>query len=128
MEIKTHLGIDRALCGQPLALEEGRAQVELELRPEMAVDERGLVHGGFIFGAADYAAMLAVNDPYVVSGSAQTRFLKPCRVGEKVRFEAQLQEAPGRKKMVQVQGWRGEVEIFTGSFTCFVLDKHVLEV
>jgi acyl-coenzyme A thioesterase PaaI-like protein len=48
----------------------------------MAVDDRGLVHGGFVFGLADHAAMLAVNDPNVVLGAASTRFLKPVRVGE----------------------------------------------
>ena len=37
---------------------------------------------GFIFGAADYAAMLAVNQPNVVLGAAETHFLKPSRVGD----------------------------------------------
>lgn len=27
---------------------------------------QGLVHGGFIFGAADFAAMSAVNNPFVL--------------------------------------------------------------
>lgn len=32
----------------------------------MAADEYRLVHGGFIFGLADYAVMLAINEPTVV--------------------------------------------------------------
>jgi acyl-coenzyme A thioesterase PaaI-like protein len=43
----------------------------------MAADQRGLVHGGFTFGLADYAAMVAVNDPNVVLGAAEVRFLAP---------------------------------------------------
>ena len=62
----THLAIDRRLCGEPLEIAEGSAIVVLVTLPEMAADDRGLVHGGFVFGLADYAAMLAVNDPLVV--------------------------------------------------------------
>ena len=80
--VRTHLGIDRRLCGEPVELSEGRAVVRLATVAEMAADERGLVHGGFVFGCADYAAMLAVNDPNVVLGSGSLRFAKPVRVGE----------------------------------------------
>ena len=66
MEIRTHQQIDPALCGRPVSLAPGRAEVTLEMTPAMAVDAEGLVHGGFVFGAADHAAMLAVNHPHVV--------------------------------------------------------------
>ena len=66
----------------------GTARVGLTTLPEMAVDAAGLVHGGFVFGLADHAAMLAVNDPYVVLGSAAVRFLRPVRVGERLIAEA----------------------------------------
>ena len=81
---QTHLGIDAGLCGSPVRLTDGHAEVRLATVPAMAVDESGLVHGGFVFGLADHAAMLAVNDPNVVLGGANTRFLKPVRVGEVV--------------------------------------------
>ena len=47
----------------------------------MAADGRGLVHGGFTFGLADFAAMCAVNDPNVVLGAATCKFLAPVQVG-----------------------------------------------
>ena len=56
----------------------------------MAADDIGLVHGGFIFGMADYAAMLAVNDPNVVLGAADVKFLKPVSVQETVVAEARV--------------------------------------
>ena len=62
MEQRTHEKIAAHLCGTPIALSEGKARVALEVSPEMAADGRGLAHGGFTFGLADYAAMLAVND------------------------------------------------------------------
>ncbi|MBF0527471.1 MAG: thioesterase, partial [Deltaproteobacteria bacterium] len=65
MNILTHQMIDQELCGKPLQVESGFSRVELRTLERMAVDGSGLVHGGFIFGLADYAAMIAVNHPYV---------------------------------------------------------------
>ena len=93
----------------------------------MAADERGLVHGGFVFGAADYAAMLAVNDPNVVLGAAETRFLKPVVVGEEVVAEARVESEKGKKRVVEVTVRRGEDEVCQATLTCFVLPQHVLE-
>ena len=128
----THLEIDRRLCGQPVEIAPGRARVSLRTLPEMRADARGLVHGGFVFGLADYAAMLAVGDPNVVLGAAETRFLAPVAVGETVIAEARMRPTgnePGaeRRRTVEVRARCGEETVFTGDFTCFVLDAHVLE-
>lgn len=123
---KTHLSIDAGLCGSPVRLTDGHAEVRLTTVPAMAVDESGLVHGGFVFGLADHAAMLAVNDPNVVLGGANTRFLKPVRVGEVVVAVATVGAAQGRKRTVAVEVRRGEEPVMTGEFLCLVLDRHVL--
>jgi len=93
----------------------------------MVADDRGLVHGGFVFGLADYAAMLAVNDPNVVLGAADVRFVAPVRVGEVVRVVATRSAVKGRKHTVETKASVGDREVFTGTFTTFVLDKHVLD-
>lgn len=127
MRIDTHLHIDRELVGEPRATGDGTATVDLATHPRMAADTRGLVHGGFVFGLADYAAMLAVNDPNVVLGAADTRFVAPVRVGETVTAEATRTEVKGRKHVVDVVARVGDREVFRGTFTTFVLDKHVLD-
>jgi acyl-coenzyme A thioesterase PaaI-like protein len=126
MQPNTHLGIDPSLCGHPDTLGPGTATVRLQTTAAMAADARGLVHGGFVFGAADYAAMLAVNDPNVVLGSADTRFLAPVQVGQVVHIAAQITTTKGRKRVVQVTATVAETQVLTGSLTCFVLDDHVL--
>ncbi len=126
MEINTHRKVDPRLCGRVLALQEGGSRVEMTCDGCMAVDKRGLVHGGFIFGLADYAAMVAVNHPNVVLGAADCRFLKPVSVGETVTAEARVTESDGRRHTVAVSVERGGEAVFSGRFTCFVLDKHVL--
>jgi uncharacterized protein (TIGR00369 family) len=125
MNILTHQAIDQFLCGRPLELEIGHSRVELETLPSMAADGSGLVHGGFIFSLADYAAMVAVNHPNVVLGAADVKFLRPVRVGDTVLAEARLQEVQGKKHWVAVSVTHQDETVFQGMFTCFVLDQHI---
>lgn len=126
MDKKTHALIDAELCGAPVELEEGRSAVRLKTLARMAADETGLVHGGFVFGLADYAAMLAVNHPNVVLGASECRFLKPVRAGAELLAVATCEAAQGRRHPVRVTVACGDETVFEGQFTCFVLDKHVL--
>jgi len=131
MHPRTHLAIDPRLVGEARKIIEGSAaQAVLVTLPEMAADERGLVHGGFVFGLADYAAMLAVNHPNVVLGSSEVRFLKPVLVGERLVANAvveKTEQMEGKKIRVRVVVRRGEEEVLTGSFLCFTPERHVLE-
>ena len=125
-KIRTHLEIDPELCGTPLEVEEGYSRVRLQTNKRMAVDESGLVHGGFVFGLADYSAMIAVNHPNVVLGAADVKFLKPVRVHEVLLAEAKVRAREGKKHIVSVTVQCGDTKVFRGDFTCFVLDRHVL--
>lgn len=127
MDIQTHKLIDMELCGKPVHLEEGLSRVEMNTTDKMRVDDSGLVHGGFVFGLADYAAMIAVNDPNVVLGGADVKFLKPIRVNESITAEAKVIQKQGRKQNVQVSVIRGNEKVFEGEFICFVLDKYVID-
>ena len=127
MEIRTHQRIHSGLCGRPLEISEGLSRVALETTPEMAVDETGLVHGGFIFGLADYAAMIAVNHPTVVLGAADVKFLRPTSAGETVVAEAKVEEVQDKKHWVAVSVTKNGETVFQGMFTCFVLDQHILK-
>jgi uncharacterized protein (TIGR00369 family) len=128
MEIRTHKLASERLLGEPVKVGPPEAEVVLETTGEMAVDEYGLVHGGFTFGLADYAAMLAVNEPTVVLGKAEVRFLKPVKVGERLLARAEIVKDLGRKKIVkgEVFNEKGE-KVFEGTFHCYVLEKHVLK-
>lgn len=130
MEPRTHLATDPTLVGTPISLGEGNAAVELATTAAMAVDDRGLVHGGFVFGLADYAAMLAVNDPFVVLGAAECRFLAPVRTGQTLVARAHVvgeKGQIGKKRTVEATATVGEARVFEATFTCFVLEHHVLE-
>lgn len=95
----------------------------------MRADEHGLVHGGFVFGLADHAAMLAVDEPTVVLAAAEVRFTAPVEVGERLEAHAEVEWSEGRKRRVAVTVRRaaaaGEA-VLTGSFECYVPEQHVL--
>ena len=126
MKLNTHLNIDTSLCGKVTKLEKNYAEVLLHTSTKMRADKQGLVHGGFVFGAADFAAMSAVNDPLVVLGSATSKFVAPVAVGEVLLFKAKVISEKGRKRMVEVEAFVKEKLVFEGSFTTFVLESHVL--
>jgi acyl-coenzyme A thioesterase PaaI-like protein len=127
VDIRTHLEISSDLCGRATELSDDSASVELQTTDAMKADDRGLVHGGFVFGALDYAAMLAVNDPNVVLGAADLRFVAPVRVGETVRATATVESASGKKRILQCVASVGEKTVLKGTLTAFVLEKHVLD-
>ena len=127
MEVKTHRRADPRLVGRPLKLGDGEAIVELEALEEMAVDEWGLIHGGFTFGLADYAAMLAVNHPNVVLASAEVRFTAPVRVGNLMRAEARVVEERGKWRRVEVEVSVDDRTVLEGVMDCVVLRRHVLD-
>ena len=126
MKLNTHLNIDTSLCGKVVKLDLGYSEVLLHTTQHMSADSQGLVHGGFIFAAADYAAMSAVNDPYVVLGASSSKFVAPVKVGEAVLCQASVVNVKGKKRLVEVKAFVDGKLVFEGEFTTFVLDKHVL--
>jgi acyl-CoA thioesterase len=127
-ELKTHILIDRTLSGEIIQLGENYAKVRLETTKSMIADNEGLVHGGFIFSAGDFAAMAAVNEPYVVLASAQVDFLAPIEYGDSIEFEANVKHKDSRKRVVDVVGRTLDVKVFEGKFTTVVLQDHVLDL
>ena len=125
MDVRTHDKIDRSLSGTPRALGDGSAEVELVVDERMRADSHGLAHGGFVFGLADYAAMLAVNEPTVVLAEATMRFLAPVVVGDTVIARARVESADGKKRRVVVEVMRADTKVVEATFACAVPSVHV---
>lgn len=124
MDVRTHAAIDPELCGTVLSAAAGRATVALTTTDVMAVDDHRLVHGGFVFGLADHAAMVAVNQPTVVLAAARVRFTLPVVAGDRLLAEAVVTED---NRHVDVTVRCGDAVVMTGEFSCRVPDHHVLE-
>lgn len=126
-EPNTHLEIDRELCGEPVEIGESRAVVQFRADDRMTVDEHGLVHGGFVFGLADHAAMLAVNHPNVVLTGAEVEFSAPVTLDDVAVATAEVVERDGSKYELEASAEVDGREVFSGSFEAFVPEHHILE-
>jgi len=124
---QTHNLTDRKLVGEVVELKDGYSKVVLKTSQVMAVDEKGLVHGGFTFGLADFAAMVCVNHPNVVLGSADVKFLAPVKIGDLLEAKAFLIKTEGKKNIVEVEINSQNGKVFSGSFNCYILENHVLD-
>ena len=63
----------------------------------------------------------------MVLGSAEAKFIKPVRVGERIVAEARVDFKEGKKSKVYVTVERDDESVFDGVFICFNLDRHVLD-
>jgi uncharacterized protein (TIGR00369 family) len=129
IEQNTHLLASEKFIGSVVSIEKNGAIVKLKITKEMLVDKFNLAHGGFVFGLADYAAMVAINEPTVVLGKAEVKFLKPVQIDAELTAKATINKKPEGKKTsvsVVVENEKEEI-VFEGEFICFVLDKHVLD-
>jgi len=128
IELNTHKKINQNLCGKLIEQDTNYAKVKFEATPEMAVDDEGLIHGGFTFGAADFCAMATVNHPYVVLVSSKSKFLAPVKVGDVVIFESEVIFDDDKKQEIIVRGKIDDIKVYEGVFGSVVLKKHVLKL
>ena len=126
--LNTHESINQDLSGEIYKLEAGYVEVELVTTEEMLADEMGLIHGGFIFSAADYAAMAAVNERNVVLVASECQFLSPVKLGDRVKMIAKVRHKEGRKRNVEVEGFALDIKVFTGLFKTVITERHVLKL
>ena len=124
-ELKTHTKFQKKF-GRLIELKEDSAKVIFEAIEEMAVDEKGLINGGFTFGAAGFCAMATVNEPFVVLVRGQCEFMAPVKVGDVVEFVSEVLMKKKKKQEIKVIGYLNDIKVFEGVFGCVILDKHVL--
>jgi acyl-CoA thioesterase len=126
--IRTHEKINNELCGEIVLLENGYVETRLVTIPEMVADDVGLIHGGYIFSAADYAAMIAVNERNVVLVASSCQFLSPVKFHDEVNFIAKVRHKEGRKRNINVEGFVLDIKVFEGEFKTVITDRHVLKL
>jgi len=128
IELNTHKKINQNLCGRLIEQKENYAKVKLEATEDMAVDELGLIHGGFTFAAADFCAMATVNHPNVVLTNSKSKFLAPVKVGDIVIFESESIFDDDKRQEINVVGKIDDIKVYEGIFGTVVLKKHILKL
>lgn len=126
--VQTHERINQDLNGEIIKLEQGYVELLLTTTADMVADDIGLIHGGFIFSSADYAAMLAVNEPNVVLVGSDCQFLSPVKFHDEVRIVARVRHKEGRKRNVHVEAFVLDIKVFEGEFKTVITERHVLKL
>ncbi len=125
--LNTHQKIKKSLCGNVVFIEKGHSKTTLQTTGDMVVDSLGLIHSGFIFGAAEYAAVSAINEENIVIISSKTKFLAPAKNGDLIEFDAVAKFEDSRKREVKVIGEINEIKIFEGTYQAVILENHILK-
>ena len=128
VSIQTHERVNQDLNGEITIMEAGYVEVRLVTTSEMIADDIGLIHGGFIFSAADYAAMLAVNERNVVLVASDCQFLSPVKFHDVVNVRAKVRHKEGRKRNVHVEAFVLDIKVFEGEFKTVITEKHILKL
>ncbi len=126
-DMHTHQKLKPTFSGQITSLGNSLAQTVFHTTNEMSVDMLGLVHSGFIAGAAEYAAIAAINEENLVIIASKTKFLAPAKSGDIIAFKAKAKFEDSRKREVNVTGEISEIKVFEGIFQAVVLEKHILK-
>lgn len=126
-DLLTHAKIKGALVGNLTELKKGFSKVIFHTTQEMTVDDFGLIHNGFIFGSAEYAAVASINEENVVVIGCRSKFFAPAKLGDVIEFEAKGRFEEARKREIRVIGKINEIKIFEGIFQAILLEKHILQ-
>jgi len=126
--LRTHERINVDLCGEIEKMDNGYVETKLVTLPEMIADSEGLIHGGFIFGACDFAAMAAVNEKNVVLVASDCQFLSPVKFGDIVYIKAKVRHKEGRKRNIHVTAFVLDIKVFDGEFKTVITERHVLKL
>lgn len=126
-ELKTSNAIKLNLNGTTTFLEKNHAKTRFYTNADMVADDDGLIHTGFIFSAANYAALVAINEEFCVTIGARIHFYGAIKLGDVVEFEAKAHFDESRKREVRVMGKTKDIKIFEGTFQLVTLEEHIFE-
>ncbi|HIV49323.1 PaaI family thioesterase [uncultured Helicobacter sp.] len=113
-------------CGDILTLTRGAANVRFVPEEHMVMDQEAhnsLIHAGYIFNTAAYAAMAAINKRHSIMIAADVKFLSPIELGHEVLFKAVATQMDTKKCEVKVEGFLLDIKIFDSLFHIAVFDK-----
>ena len=125
-QLKSSALINQSIVGFLEEIVPGEATVKLVCTDDMVADQKGLIHTGFMFNSANYAALLAINEPNAITIVSKANFLLPAVLDDEVIFKARAMQTESRKRVVRVDGFLRDNKIFEAEFSIVVMDRHIL--
>lgn len=116
------------LCGIIIQSDKEELITRFQPSKQMISDENDIVHSGFIFNAASYAAMCLVNQPYSLIIKSEVQFLAPLEFGQEMTFIATIRHSNNKQYEVLVKGTLLDIKIFEASFHISIFDKQIFKL
>lgn len=116
------------LCGVIIRMSDEEVLIKFTPNEQMVGDENNLIHSGFIFNAANYAAMCLVNQAHSFTIGAEVQFLAPIELEQEMLFLATMKYANDKKYKVLVKGTLLDIKIFEATFHISVFDKQLFKL
>ncbi len=111
------------VIGEIIDLQLDRSGISLfEIREEHVFSRNGIARGHPIFAQANSLAIALINEEMALTASAEIRYLRPVRLGEKCVAKGLVtQGGTGIKGMVKVQvnSYVGDELVFEGKFMIY---------
>lgn len=95
---------------------------------QMISDESNLIHSGFIFNAANYAAMCLVNQSHAITIGSEVEFLAPVEFEQEMMFLATVKQSNNKKFEINVKGTLLDIKIFEAIFHIAVFEKQLFKL
>lgn len=127
-DLEVCTGMSSNVVGELIELYKNKAIVRFTPTERMIMDDSKMIHTGFVFNAASFAAMAAINKKYSVLIAADVKFLAPIELGHEVTFKADAIQGDTKKCEVKVEGYLLDIKILDSIFHIAVFDKKIFKL
>jgi acyl-coenzyme A thioesterase PaaI-like protein len=113
------------IIGEVIDLQLNQSGISMfEIREEHVFSRTKIARGHHIFSQANSLAVAVINDPIALTASADIRFIRPVKLGEKCIAKAYVRSISKGKAKVEAVTYIGEEEVFRGNFVIFHSNKQ----
>jgi acyl-coenzyme A thioesterase PaaI-like protein len=91
----------------------------LDIKEEHVFRRNQIARGHHLFAQANSLAVAVIDDELALTASADIRFLRSVRKGERVIAKAQVEEVDDERTKVKVDSFIGDELVFSGKFMIF---------
>ncbi|CAI6024686.1 Transcription factor FapR [Cohnella sp. JJ-181] len=110
------------IIGDILDLQLDKSGISMfEIRDEHVFSRSGIARGHHVFAQANSLAVAVINDEIALTASADIRFIRPARLGEKCIAKAYVRSSGAQKgkAKVEVFTYVGDEMVFQGNFVIY---------
>lgn len=129
MAVKTYdqvrsLSIDEVI-GEVIDLQLDQSGISIfEIKEDHVFSRTKIARGHHIFSQANSLAVAVIDDPIALTASADIRFIRSVKLGEKCIAKAYVRSVSKGKARVEVSSYVGDEAVFRGNFVIFHSKKE----